>query len=251
MKALSLRRPALIAAAAIVLGVGGTTVALADAGSPAPPVYQGCLNHATGLLYNMKVNPATAPTCLQGDTSVTWNQTGPQGPAGPQGAAGPQGPVGLPGPLGLPGAAGPQGPKGDTGATGDTGPQGPKGDTGATGDTGPQGPKGDTGAQGPQGDPGPAGPSDLTGMHWVTFTATVAPDLSNNDLVFCPSNQDAYSGGFWVDGDPVNVTITQSAPGGNLSNWHFSINSTDLIASHTYHEYVLCGPAVLSSAPAS
>jgi hypothetical protein len=278
MKALSLRRPGLIAVAvAVALGAGGTTVALADAGTPAPPVYQGCLNRGTGLLYNMKVNPAATPTCLHGDTSVTWNQTGPQGPVGPQGAAGATGPAGAQGPAG---AAGPQGPKGDTGATGATGAQGPKGDTGATGDPGPQGPpgavgpagpkgdagpqglpglKGDTGATGPQGDPGPQGkqgdpgpqgPSGLTGMHWITFTATAAPDLGNNDTVFCPSNEDAYSAGFWVEGDPPNVTVTQSAPGGNLSNWHFSVVSTDLFASHTYHEYVLCGPGVLTSAPA-
>jgi len=50
MKSRWFRRPALIATAAVVLAAGGATAALADTGSSAPPVYQGCLNRATGLL---------------------------------------------------------------------------------------------------------------------------------------------------------------------------------------------------------
>jgi hypothetical protein len=231
MRSRWLRRAALIATAA-VLAAGGTTVALADTGSAASPVYQGCLNHSAGLLYNMKVDPATPPACHLGDTQVTWNQSGPQGPVGPQG------------------------PKGDTGATGATGPQGPKGDTGATGATGSQGPKGDTGATGatgPQGDQGPQGPSGLTGMRWITGTGTVSPNSTKDITLFCASNEDAYSGGFWVEenGNPTDVKVTQSAPGSILSDWHFSFSNDSLSVTYTWHAYVLCGPGVLTTGPAA
>lgn len=48
-------------------------------------------------------------TCNENETPMTWNQTGPQGPAGSQGQPGPQG---LQGPQGQPG---PQGPAGVSG----------------------------------------------------------------------------------------------------------------------------------------
>jgi hypothetical protein len=44
--------------------------------------------------------------CTSSETALTWNQTGPQGPAGapgPQGAPGPHGQPGAPGPAGLAG----------------------------------------------------------------------------------------------------------------------------------------------------
>lgn len=56
--------------------------------------------------------------CRSNEIAVSWNKTGPQGPAGAPGASGP---------------AGAEGPKGDAGARGDAGPQGPKGDPGAAG----------------------------------------------------------------------------------------------------------------------
>ncbi|MEH0841086.1 hypothetical protein V6U81_01655 [Micromonospora sp. CPCC 205711] len=81
-------------------------------------------------------------SCRDGERRITFNATGPQGPAGPQGPTGPQG---------EPGPTGPAGPKGDTGAVG---PQGATGPVGATGPTGPAGATGPTGPQGPKGDPG-------------------------------------------------------------------------------------------------
>jgi hypothetical protein len=45
-------------------------------------------------------------SCTSGETALTWNQTGPQGPAGtpgPQGGPGPQGQPGKPGPAGVAG----------------------------------------------------------------------------------------------------------------------------------------------------
>src|ERR1019366_2975342 len=50
--------------------------------------------------------------CARGETRISWNVAGPQGPIGPQGVPGP---AGAQGPQGI---AGPQGLKGDTGATG-------------------------------------------------------------------------------------------------------------------------------------
>src|SRR6266566_5205126 len=65
----------------------------------------GCYKPSDGKLF---IIDSTA-TCPSGTTTLTWNQTGPQGPAGPQGQTG---------------ATGPQG---STGATGATGPQGSAG----------------------------------------------------------------------------------------------------------------------------
>jgi hypothetical protein len=53
--------------------------------------------------------------CKEGDTELTINQRGPQGPAGPQGTTGPRGVPGITGargPQGSPGPRGPQGPPG-------------------------------------------------------------------------------------------------------------------------------------------
>jgi type VI secretion system secreted protein Hcp len=41
-------------------------------------------------------------SCQDGETQITWNQNGPEGPTGPPGAAGGQGPAGARGPQGSP-----------------------------------------------------------------------------------------------------------------------------------------------------
>lgn len=69
---------------------------------------------------------ASTAGCKRNEVPLSWNQSGPQGPAGPQG---PQGPAGVPGPQGPQGAPGPQGAMGLPGATGPSGPAGPKGDS--------------------------------------------------------------------------------------------------------------------------
>ena len=48
-------------------------------------------------------------SCTSGETALTWNQTGPQGPAGAPGPAGTPGPQGATGPQGQPGTPGPAG----------------------------------------------------------------------------------------------------------------------------------------------
>jgi hypothetical protein len=83
----------------------------------------------TGTLFEV-----TAGTkCPRGETPISWNVTGPQGPSG---TPGPQGPPGAPGPQGSTGATGLAGPTGATGLTGPTGATGLAGPTGATGPAG-------------------------------------------------------------------------------------------------------------------
>jgi hypothetical protein len=65
-----------------------------------------CADKKTGILH-LK----TRGRCKRGQTRVTWNQVGPQGP---QGTPGPQGPQGSAGPQGV---QGPQGAQGSAGVT--------------------------------------------------------------------------------------------------------------------------------------
>jgi hypothetical protein len=115
-----LTRKAIIVTAGTVtaMGLAGGGIAYATASTPAT-TYTACMTNVGRALYN--VTTTGTPTCHRRDTTITWNQTGPQGPQG------------------LTGAQGPQGAKGDTGATG------PAGETGATGPIGPQGPQGPVG----------------------------------------------------------------------------------------------------------
>jgi type VI secretion system Hcp family effector len=75
-------------------------------------------------------------SCRKGEAAISWNQTGPQGPAGADGTPGAQGAPGLQGAAGPAGAAGPPGAGGPPGSQGVQGPQG------ATGPQGPAGPAG-------------------------------------------------------------------------------------------------------------
>jgi Collagen triple helix repeat (20 copies) len=126
------RRVAVAVAAVVLVAIaGGITYAVADIGGGG--VINGCYKSQNGQL--RLIDPAK-DNCLPSEKSISWSQTGPQGPPGPTGPTGPQGPTGA------------QGPKGDTGPTGPAGqqgPTGPQGPTGSIGPTGPQGPKGDKG----------------------------------------------------------------------------------------------------------
>lgn len=73
---------------AVVLGAG-TAVALAAIPSASDQVIHACYATNGGQL---RVIDADAnQTCTTGEATLTWNQTGPQGPAGPQGDVGPPG----------------------------------------------------------------------------------------------------------------------------------------------------------------
>ena len=94
-----IRRPAIIAAVAVVAGSAGAAVAVAV--TPSNPVYMACVaTSAPRSLYNVRENPGSPPTCRSGDFRISWNQTGPQGV---RGVAGPTGPTGPAGPSGPPG----------------------------------------------------------------------------------------------------------------------------------------------------
>jgi hypothetical protein len=94
-------------AAAVVVGVGATGGTAWAAGliPGADGVINACYNSTNGNLRVVK----QGQKCRTHEKVLSWNQTGPQGPAGPQGATGPQGPAG---PAGATGATGPQGPAG-------------------------------------------------------------------------------------------------------------------------------------------
>lgn len=163
------RRAVTVGVAAATIAVAGSAAALAI-GSSSSNVYEGCLQHGSGALYHVELNPSSPPGCHRHDTLVTWNQTGPAGAAGAAGSTGPAGPKGDPGPVGA------------TGAIGPAGPQGPKGDTGATGPQGDPGPKGDTGAIGPAGPAGATGPAGSAGTTTVYTSTTLNANGSAADV---------------------------------------------------------------------
>lgn len=156
------RYTALAGAVAAVGLVGGTAFASIPGSTG---VINGCYSTKNGALSVID----SSAKCPNGTTALSWNQTGPQGPAGatgpqgPAGATGPQGPAGPIGATGAQGDPGPAGPTGPQGLQGDTGPAGPQGPQGLQGDTGPAGPQGDVGPQGPAGPQGPTGPQGPAG----------------------------------------------------------------------------------------
>jgi hypothetical protein len=91
-------RVALVATAAVVVAVaGGVTYAVADIGGGG--VINACYKSQNGQL--RLIDPAT-DHCLPSETSISWSQTGPQGPQGATGPPGPKGDPGPPGPAGAP-----------------------------------------------------------------------------------------------------------------------------------------------------
>lgn len=237
-----------LALAAIFLLVGGG-IAFADGAIPdANGVIHGCYQNQAGLL-----RIVFSTTCRHDETAISWNQTGPQGPAGPQGATGPQGPKGDTGPQGPQGATGPQGPKGDTGATGATGAQGPKGDTGAVGPQGPKGDAGPAGPQGPQGDTGPQGPQGPQGPAGVANTflqsAMITPsstDGTQSVTAECGAGAVLTGGGFDVPSDNQLVHVTASKPifdsSTNSWGWRVYGANADPFSSHQIVAWAVCVP---------
>ena len=73
--------------AAVALSAGVTSVVTAGANTNSPSVtYYACVTNATGVPYNIQTTGT--PKCLAKDRSISWNQTGAQGPPGAQGPAG-------------------------------------------------------------------------------------------------------------------------------------------------------------------
>jgi hypothetical protein len=166
------KKAAIVGAASVsAVGLLGGGLAYATTGSSGT-IYTACLSQGNHALYNITTD-GTTPNCRGNDTTITWNQTGPQGA---------QGPAGVPGP---------QGAKGDTGAPGPAGPAGPAGLTGDTGATGPQGP------QGPQ---GPAGPTMHVETIWSTIAFTPAT-ATVRAWAACPTGWTATGGGYQLGTD--------------------------------------------------
>jgi hypothetical protein len=101
-----------VAFAALLAACSGLAIAAGSSG----PVIRACANKRTGAL-------RLAGKCRRSERSVSWNQTGAQGPRG------------LVGPTG---AGGPAGPGGTAGGAGQTGPQGPGATQIASSVTGPR-----------------------------------------------------------------------------------------------------------------
>src|SRR3954468_23920135 len=242
------RRAAIVGAAVAAVAAGGAAAALPTS-STSGDVYQGCLSHSLGALYNVKVNPSAPPRCLSHDTLVKWNQTGP---AGTPGATGPAGSQGLKGDNG---AAGSDGATGPAGAAGAGGGSGAAGSHGATGPAGPQGAKGDSGAAGPKGDAGPEGPAGTPGsggfstpLHWVQadFSVGHTASLDGSDVrdnwVGCQAGEHVYGGGYWISPTDLDVRVEQSAPNGDRTRWYVSYMNDDA-RNATLTVFVLCGAA--------
>lgn len=105
-------RPLTVAlAASAALAVAGGTAAAALPGPDG--TIAACYDNSGKVRV---LDPALDPkSCGNNETSLNWNQTGPQGP---KGDTGPQGPKGDAGPQGAKGETGPQGPAGPSFARG-------------------------------------------------------------------------------------------------------------------------------------
>ncbi|MCW2781825.1 MAG: Phage tail fiber protein [Marmoricola sp.] len=249
MKHIRLTRHVLIGGAAIALVAAGSSAVAMAADQQPSNVFQGCLSHANGVVYNVHLNPSTAPRCQTHDTQVSWNRTGPTGsagPTGPTGSAGATGSTGLPGdkgdtgatgltgPKGEPGAAGPQGP---LGAPGETGAKGAPGSTGAPGADGPAGPRGDAGAT------GATGPAGMSGYQIVTTSSSVdscgfgCDDAYSSRGAYCPAGLSVLGGGV-LSADDARIQVAESGPVGS-SGWFAKVYN-EHSGSHDYTVYAIC-----------
>jgi hypothetical protein len=96
-------RTIMVASAVTLLLAGGTAAAAAAiASSPVDSsgVIHGCWTNAALNGSHVFVLQDSGTSCPKGTTPISWNQTGPSGPAGPPGPAGPSGPPGPSGPAG-------------------------------------------------------------------------------------------------------------------------------------------------------
>jgi hypothetical protein len=123
MRRVRLSPPMIVAALALFIALGGTSIAAIKAMLPKNSV--GSAQVINGSLLQADISKKTL-VALRGN----------QGEEGPNGEQGRQGGTGAQGPQGAPGA------KGDTGTIGVTGAAGAKGDTGTIGATGAAGPAG-------------------------------------------------------------------------------------------------------------
>lgn len=238
-----------LAASLLSLALGTNAFAsVPDAGG----VIHGCYLKTIGVL--RAVDTDKGQRCLQSETALTWNQTGPTGPKGDPGPTGPQGakgdtgaagavgPQGAPGPTGAAGPAGQAGPQGPKGDTGDPGPQGVPGQAGPQGPTGPTGPQGDPGPQGAQGDPGPAGSPGLSNYHVLVSDDRYVDNFGRFALTkYCPAGQVVLGGGVQDVTQWNGFVVNQSYPLADGSGWFVTVTNTGAYAeTETMREYIIC-----------
>jgi uncharacterized protein YjbI with pentapeptide repeats len=69
----------------VIVGAAGSAVVLASIPDPSGVIHA-C--YSTGVLGRVRIIDNASQTCNNNEAAITWNQTGPQGPAGAQGPAG-------------------------------------------------------------------------------------------------------------------------------------------------------------------
>src|SRR5215213_5978306 len=86
-------------AVGIAVGSGVAAASIPSAGGSIQGCYtnKNLLNGTLNSSGALRVIDAATESCRSGETAISWNQAGTQGPAGPQG---PQGPQGIQGPSG-------------------------------------------------------------------------------------------------------------------------------------------------------
>jgi type VI protein secretion system component Hcp len=176
-------------ALSVAILMGGSVAFAADS-TPAGGVIHACYSLLGGSVRIV----SAGSSCNLLETSISWNQVGPQGPAGPAGVAGPTGAAGA------------------TGAQGASGVQGPAGVQGAMGLQGPQGVPGAPGPAGPPGPPGPAGTS-------TTPPAAGSSGALGGNLAFVRFNGitgGSTAAGFegWFDLSGFGLSVASSATSG-------------------------------------
>jgi hypothetical protein len=121
-----LRTPVVVVACVIV--ATGTSLAAASSIKSPDDVIHACYGKYSGLL--RVVEPGRR--CFAFEVPISWNQSGPPGPAGATGPAGADGVDGVDGADGATGPEGPPGPQGPPGVQGPPGAQGGAGDDGTS-----------------------------------------------------------------------------------------------------------------------
>lgn len=158
-------------------------------------------------------------TCGKGQTTLSWNQTGPVGAAGTQGAQG------APGPDGAQGATGPAGP---VGAPGTSGPVGAQGSPGTPGPAGTQGPAGSALAYAHVNSDGTV---DLANSRNITQANVTNPQTGVycfDNLSFTPHNLVATIGGQIGGGTgPTVPTVIVGVPGFSICSSQAQVGMVD------------------------
>lgn len=157
---------------ALLVGGGAALATIPSGGT-----ITGCYATRDGSL---RVIDRSIATCGNGEQTLGWSQTPPQGPKG---------------------ATGSQGAKGDQG---DPGPQGSKG---FTGDLGLQGPAG------PQGLPGPPGSPRFRASYSDDVTVPVNGEATATAV--CPAGARVTDGGYWVAG----VEVLEARPTADFTGY--------------------------------